>query len=83
MIARVDDMLESSQGPGFDPFQCAQDNPGGLEVGQSTVTGERANVPVAMIWNPKTEYESRSFVTLDMSAEAGAWIITEIVCPKP
>jgi hypothetical protein len=36
-----------------------------------------------MVWNPKTEYESRSFVTLDMSAEAGAWIITEIVCPKP
>jgi len=25
--ARVDDMLDSSQGPGFDPFQCAQDNP--------------------------------------------------------
>jgi hypothetical protein len=47
------------------------------------VTGEAANVLVAMIWNPKTEYESRSIVTLAMSAEAGAWIITEIVCTKP
>ncbi|MGA9192064.1 MAG: hypothetical protein WBZ24_10050 [Anaerolineales bacterium] len=83
LIAHVDDMLSASQGPGFDPFLCAQDIPGGLEVGQPEVTGEAANVPVTMVWNPKTEYESRSFVTLDMSAEAGVWIITEIVCPKP
>jgi len=49
-IAEVDDLLDTSERGGGDPFLLAQDVPVKIEVGELTLSGDGATVKVEMFW---------------------------------
>lgn len=70
-IAEVDQLLESFDGAGYDPFLQAQDIPESFEVGEAVVADGVAQVPV------ETSFEGhRLMVTLE--ERDGSWEIRNI-----
>jgi hypothetical protein len=57
-----------------DPFTDSQEYPQGFEVGDATVRGDTARVPVTMTW-PRNE---RRIVTLELARTAGVWLIADV-----
>jgi hypothetical protein len=82
-IAQVDEIVASFNRGGYDPFLCAQDIPGDLAVGESSVTGEAASVIVHQTWNPGTEYAFTRDVTVSLEIADGAWKIAGVACAVP
>jgi hypothetical protein len=74
-VAKVDELLASSEGIRFDPFLLAQDVPVKVEVGEAVLAGDRASVEVEMFWggNPSP---SERVVTLEMVD--GEWKISGV-----
>lgn len=69
----VQERLDSFEKGGYDPILCAQDQPGTVEVGMVTISGDRAEVAVS------TSFEGHSFRVL-LAAEEQSWQITDVVC---
>lgn len=72
-ITKVDTILETSEinGPGYDPFLCAQNVPPSLAVDDVVVSGDAATVWIS--------YQSLSF-TASLTRFADDWKITDIKC---
>lgn len=85
LVQRVDDYLAAqSGGPGGgDPFLCAQDIPGAIEVDEAVISGESAEVVVHKVWNAGTEYESVYDHTVLLRLVDGDWLIDEVRCAPP
>jgi hypothetical protein len=91
LVAEVDAILASFEGGGYDPFLCAQDIPGALEVAGSWeawreeggIERGEAAVNVSQIWNPGSDFESVRDLTVHLVTVDGRWLINEIVCPTP
>jgi hypothetical protein len=80
-IEKVDGIVASFERGGYDPFLCAQDLPGDLVVGDEvTRAGDAATILVHEVWNPGTEYEMTSHVTVELQMMDGEWKISNIVC---
>jgi len=79
-IQKVDEIIASFDRGGYDPFLCAQDRPGGQSFDQALVSGDTARVVVHNIWNPDTEYEISTDVTVDLQKVDGEWKISDIIC---
>ena len=80
LVAKVGEMIASLEGGGADPLLCAQDVPGDLSIEPATVSRESANVPVTIIWNRDTEFESYSYVSVDLERLGGRWLIAQVWC---
>jgi hypothetical protein len=79
-VQKVDSLLDSFAGGGYDPFLCAQDIPGQVEADKAVIVGNEATIVVHQIWNPGTEYESIRDLTLVLRQVNGAWRIDNILC---
>jgi hypothetical protein len=78
---KMDAIVASFEGGGYDPFLCTQDVPGDLVVDdQITRAGDAAPVVVHEVWNPGTEYELTSDVIVELQMMDGEWEISKIVC---
>lgn len=70
-VAEVDNLLDSFERGGYDPFLLAQDVPAEIEVGEAVISGGSVQVPV------QTSFEGHALsVTLDQVD--GAWKIVDI-----
>jgi len=47
---------------------------------QALLSGDTARVVVHNIWNPDTEYEISTEVTVDLQKADGEWKISDIIC---
>lgn len=83
LIQEVDAELDAMELGGADPFLCAQDIPGQLDVGDAAVTGDEARVVVHEIWNPGTDAEQARDVTVWLEQTDAEWQIVAIGCPRP
>jgi hypothetical protein len=79
-VQKVDEIIASFDRGGYDPFLCAQDKPGDQTVDQAQVSGDTARVVVHNIWNPDTEYEISTEVTVELQKAGGEWQISDILC---
>lgn len=79
-IQKVDGILDSFVGGGYDPFLCAQDIPGSFTVDEAVVSGEEASVVVHEIWNPGTQYERITNIGVHLRLMDGQWKIADIMC---
>ncbi len=76
MIQKVDAMLASPQGPGFDPFLCAQNEPHAFTVDNVTVNRPQARAVV------RTTGPSNSF-SVALNNTSGTWKISDVTCDRP
>ncbi len=76
MIQKVDAMLSSPRGPGFDPFVCAQNRIAGFVVDPVTVNPPQARAVV------RTTNPSNSF-TVALNNTSGSWKISDVTCDHP
>jgi len=79
-VPKVDGILDSFEGGGYDPFLCAQDIPGTVTADKAVIAGDEATVVVHQIWNPGTEYETIRDLTLVLRQVDGQWRIDNILC---
>ncbi len=80
LVEKVDGIIDSFTGGGYDPFLCAQDIPGQVEADKAVVVGSEATIVVHMIWNPGTEAESVHDLTVVLRQVDGQWRIDNILC---
>jgi len=73
LVAQIDQLLASFDKGGYDPFLCAQDIPDSIAVGEASISGSTASVPVS------TSFEGHGFAVILSMAQDG-WLITEIQC---
>jgi hypothetical protein len=81
LVQQVDELVASFEQGGYDPFLCAQDVPGELQVGQALLEGDSASVPVLQIWNPETQHPVQRTLTVQLQPLDGEWRIRDVVCP--
>lgn len=74
-VAKVDDILAESDGPGYDPFLLAQDLPHAINIGEPVVQGERATVNVGRYYAGTPE---PTYMAVDLVEEGGRWLINDI-----
>jgi hypothetical protein len=79
-VQEVGQLIASFEGGGYDPFLCAQDIPGRVDVDEATVSGDEASVMVYGVWNPDTEFELVNEVEVELRRMDGQWKITDIIC---
>jgi hypothetical protein len=80
-VEKVDQIVASFEGGGYDPFLCAQDIPGDLIVGDEVArSGDVATIVVHQVWNPGTEYETTTQVVVEVEMMDEEWKISNIVC---
>jgi hypothetical protein len=80
-VEKVDEIIASFDRGGYDPFLCAQDIPGDLDVDDEVVrSSDTATVVVHGVWNPGTEFEAISDVVVELQVMDGTWKISDIVC---
>jgi hypothetical protein len=70
----VDALIASFDRGGYDPFICAQNRPGAIEVGTITVSGDTAEVPVT------SDLQGHALTVRLQANEEGEWLITDIDC---
>ncbi|MGC9468903.1 MAG: hypothetical protein ACP5HS_09965 [Anaerolineae bacterium] len=74
LAGEVDVLVASFDRGGYDPFLCAQNLPGEINVGTVTVSGDSAVVSVS------TDLEGHTFTVELAASESGDWLITDITC---
>ena len=72
-VEKIDALLDSFNGAGYDPFLCAQDIPTRITVQEATVTGDSASTVV------NTDFFNHQFGVYLLKVD-GAWKISDIVC---
>jgi hypothetical protein len=72
-VAQLDEMID--RGIRADPILCAQDIPNSVNVGEATISGSRASVPVTTSFGTK--------LAVDLNLVEGAWFIQNIRCQAP
>ena len=82
-VQKVDGIIASFDGGGYDPFLCAQDVPGDFTVGEVAVADQVASVVVRQVWNPGTEYELVRDLRVGLLMEGGQWKIADVCCGAP
>ncbi len=80
-IQRVDEIIDSFDQGGYDPFLCAQDIPGKFVYEDAVLSGTEASVVAHQIWNPGTAYESIHDLTVKLQMVDDDWKIDNVVCP--
>jgi hypothetical protein len=70
-VARVDDLLDSFERGGYDPFLLAQDVPTEVEVGEAVVSGDIAQVLV------ETSFEGHA-ILVTLRRVNGVWKIDDV-----
>ncbi len=70
-VAEVDQLLDSFEHGGYDPFLLAQDVPESVEVGEAVVSGETAQVRV------ETSFEGHVFL-VTLRRIDGVWMIDDV-----
>ncbi len=72
-VQKVDEILASFEGGGYDPFLCAQDVPQDISVAEMNVSGDEAQVKV------QTSFEGHSFDVV-LQREGEQWKIADVIC---
>lgn len=72
-VQKIDEMIESFDQGGYDPFICAQDIPDSISVGSMDVAGDTVQVSVS------TSFENHQFNVLLWEVN-DRWVITDVVC---
>ena len=72
-VVSVDELLDSFDRGGYDPFLCAQDIPDSIFVGEATISGDEASVGV------ETSFAGHGF-EVRLAQVDGEWLISDIVC---
>lgn len=72
-VQKVDEIIASFDRGGYDPFLCAQDVPESFTVGETSVSGDRAVVPV------QTSFEGHAFTVVLLRID-GEWRISDVNC---
>lgn len=72
-VQKVDEIVESFDQGGYDPFLCAQGVPDSISVGSMDVAGNTARVSVS------TSFENHQFTVLLWKVN-DHWEITDVVC---
>jgi hypothetical protein len=80
LIQKMDNVLDSMDMPGYDPFLCAQDIAQKFVVTDGVTHGGISTVFVTALWNPGKEFESTQELEIHLRQEDGKWRITEIRC---
>lgn len=73
LVRQVDELLNSFEGAGYDPFMCAQDIPQTMTAEEITLNNGSAEVEV------ETSFAGHHF-RVDLLRQDGAWKIDEIRC---
>ncbi len=80
-VQKVDNVIASFDGPGHDPFLCAQDIPDIVTVEDAVVEGMSATVTAHGVWNAGTESEFKNDIYLTLrQVDNGGWEITDVEC---
>jgi hypothetical protein len=74
-IVQVDDLLESFEGGGYDPFLCAQNVPGAFSTSDAMYDGDDA--AQVTVWMDFMNYHA---FTVELVNEDNAWLINDVVC---
>jgi hypothetical protein len=82
-VEETDELIASFEHGAYDPFLCAQDIPGAIEVDEAVISGDGAMVVVHEIWNPGTEFEQVHDLQITLQLVDEAWRIDDIACPQP
>jgi hypothetical protein len=72
-VQKVDGIIASFDKGGYDPFLCAQDVPESFALGETSVSGDRAIVPV------QTSFEGHAFTVVILRV-GGEWKIADVNC---
>ncbi len=80
-VQKIDNIIASFDGPGHDPFLCAQDIPDIVMVEDAVVGGASVTLTAHGVWNAgrESEFENDIYLTLQQLAN-GAWEITDVEC---
>jgi hypothetical protein len=82
-VEKVDELIASFDEGGYDPFLCAQDIPGRMTTEQPVISGDGASVIVRQFWNPGTQYESITELTVLLQKVNRQWKIDDVFCATP
>jgi hypothetical protein len=80
LVQDVEEIIASFDQGAYDPFLCAQDLPGSFTIDIARVSGDEATVILHEIWNPGTEFESTTDVTIELLKADNLWLIDEVLC---
>jgi len=75
---KVDGLLDSFAGGGYDPFLCAQDFPEKVSIGSVVVSGQNAWVVVQTHWTGGATVRE---TTVGLKDTGGEWKVVDILCP--
>jgi hypothetical protein len=81
LVQKVDAILDSFNGGGYDPFLCAQDIPEAFNIDPAVFSGGEARVLLHEFWNVGTQYQTTRDVSLILRRINEQWRIVDIVCP--
>lgn len=76
MVVRLDELIASFEGGGYDPILCAQDLPNEIFVREATVSENTAEVPI------ESSFQGHSIV-VNLVLRNGEWKIDGTSCMKP
>jgi hypothetical protein len=80
-VQKIDSIIASFDGPGHDPFLCAQDIPDIITVEDAVVEGSNATLTAHGVWNAGTESEFKNDIYLALhQVDNGGWEITDVEC---
>jgi hypothetical protein len=82
-VEEVDRIIASFDKGGYDPFLCAQDVPGRTTFDEAVISGDEASVVVRQVWNPGTQPESSTELTVVLQKSGEPWKIHDILCSAP